>query len=124
MLGDNGHLLIGDKGLLGAQARKWRLYPAELARAYGEPPKKLSRSPGHYHEWVAACKGGPAAGANFDWAGPLTEVVLLGNVALRVQLREKLTRVKLAWDAENLAFPNLKEATRFLRRDYRSGWTL
>ncbi len=50
--------------------------------------------------------------------------MLLGNVALRVQLREKLTRVKLAWDAENLAFPNLPEATQFLRRSYRSGWAL
>ena len=78
----------------------------------------------NHQEWVAACKGGPAAGSNFDRAGPLTEVVLLGNVALRVQPREKLTRVKLKWDPEKFAFPNLTEAGTFLRRDYRSGWSL
>jgi len=124
VLGDTGHLLIGDRGVLMAEGRRWRLYPEALAREFGEPPKKLPRSPGHHQEWVAACQGGPAAGSNFDWAGPLAEVVLLGNVALRVQLREKLTQASLQWDPEKLAFPNLPEASQFLRREYRPGWTL
>jgi predicted dehydrogenase len=123
-MGDNGHLLLGDNGVIVNSGRQWRLYPGKLAREYGEPPKKLPRSPGHYQEWINACKGGPAAGSNFDWAGPLTETVLLGNVALRAKLREKLTRVRLAWDAEKFAFTNLPEANPFLRREYRQGWAL
>ena len=124
VMGDNGHLLIGDKGILMMNGPKWRLYPEKLARDYGEPPKKLLRSPGHHQEWINACKGGPAAGSNFDWAGPLTETVLLGNVALRTQLREKLTKVQLAWDPAKFEFTNLPEANQFLRRAYREGWAL
>lgn len=78
----------------------------------------------HYQEWIAACKGGPPAGSNFDWAGPLTEAVLLGNVTLRVRLREALTRFKLRWAPAWFQFTNLDEANAFLRRAYRSGWEL
>ena len=67
---------------------------------------------------------GPPAGSNFDWAGPLAETVLLGNVALRSQLREDLTRHRLVWDAPNLRITNLPEANEFLRREYRAGWSL
>ena len=80
------------------------------------------KAAGHHAEWIRACKGGEKGGSNFDWAGPMTETILLGNVAIRPQLREKLTKVKLLWDAENLAFLNCEEANQFLRRDYRSGW--
>ena len=53
-------------------------------QAYGRPPKKLPRSPGHYKELVDACRGGQPAGANFvDHGGLLSEVCMLGNVALR-----------------------------------------
>ncbi|MBI3416160.1 MAG: Gfo/Idh/MocA family oxidoreductase [Verrucomicrobia bacterium] len=124
LMGDNGHLLIGDKGIITTDWSKWRLYPDKLARAYGEPPKKLPRSPGHHQEWIDACKGGAKAGSHFDWAGPMTETVLLGNVALRVKLREKLTRVKLQWDSEKLGFTNVPEADAFLRREYRPSWSL
>jgi predicted dehydrogenase len=123
-MGDNGHLLIGEKGIIMTDWRRWWLYPEKLEQAYGEPPKVLPRSPGHHQEWVNACKGGPAAGSNFDWAGPLTETVLLGNVALRTQLREKLTTVKLAWDSTKFEFTNLPEANEFLRREYREGWSI
>lgn len=124
VMGDNGHLLIGEKGIILNNQRKWRLYPEKLAADYGEPPKKLTRSPGHYIEWIEACKGGKPAGSNFDWAGPLTETVLLGNVALRTQLREKLTKVRLLWDSEKFAFTNLPEANQFLKKEYRLGWTV
>jgi hypothetical protein len=50
--------------------------------------------------------------------------VLLGNVALRLQMREELTRQKLLWDAAALRFTNCDQANQFLRRDYRAGWTL
>jgi hypothetical protein len=117
---DNGRLLIGDKGfILGNE-----VFPASRARRVRDLGKTIPRSEGHYSEWLRACKGGPAAGANFDWAGPLAEAVLLGNVPLRVQLREDLTLCKLLWDSANLRFTNLDEANQFLRRTYRPGWSL
>lgn len=122
-MGANGQLLIGDKGKLLNQ-RGYTLLPDQRAQAYGEPPKKLPRSIGHYAEWIAACKGGPPGGSNFDWAGPLTEVVLLGNVALRQQLREELTTKKLLWDGDNLRFTNSDTANQHLQTEYRQGWTL
>jgi predicted dehydrogenase len=122
LMGDNGLLLIGEKGILLTDLRRWRLFPDELAKDYGEPPKKLARSPGHHQEFIDACKGGTPAGSNFDWAGPMTETVLLGNVPLRNELRPQLTRVKLQWDTEKLSFSNYPVADQFLRRDYRKGW--
>jgi predicted dehydrogenase len=120
MMGDNGRLLIGDKGkILGN-----KLIPLARRQEYKEPPKTIPRSPGHYTEWIEACKGGKPGGSNFDWAGPLAEAVLLGNVALRTKLREDLTRHELVWDAEKLQITNLPEANQFLRREYRAGWTL
>ena len=124
VLGANGILLVGERGLISSEWNKWRLYPDQLAKHYGEPPQKLPRSPGHHQEWINACKGGPPAGSNFDWAGPLTETVLLGNVALRPQLRETLTKAKLQWDPESFRFTNLPEADQFLRREYREGWAI
>lgn len=124
VMGDNGILLVGDRGVILTDWRTWRLYPEKLAKEYGQPAKRLPRSPGHHQEWINACKGGPAAGSNFDWAGPMTEAVLLGNVALRAQLREKLTQVQLEWDAQKLGFTNFPEANAFLKREYREGWAL
>ena len=78
----------------------------------------------HYGEWADACKGGHPAGSNFDWAGPLAEAVLLGNVALRLKLREELTTRQLEWDPVGFQFRNSPLATSFLRREYRAGWSL
>ena len=119
-MGDNGRLLVGDQGfILGNE-----VFPESRARETGGIPKTIPRSDDHYLEWVRACKGAQAAGSNFDWAGPLAESVLLGNVALRVQLREDLTLYKLLWDSAALKFTSLDEANRFIRRDYRCGWSL
>ncbi len=120
MMGDNGRMIVGDKGILMGNS----IYPRERRAEVGEIPKPLPRSPGHYVEWINACKGGPAAASNFDYAGPLAEAVLLGNVALRVQLREELTRARLLWDGPNLKVTNLEEANKFIRREYRPGWAL
>jgi predicted dehydrogenase len=99
-------LYIGDKGKLMGQ----RLIPQSRMDTYRKPPKTLPRSPGHYHEWVAACRGGPPAGANFlDHAGLLTETCLLGNVAVRAQK-------KLAWDGPNLRITNDRAANQLLHR--------
>jgi predicted dehydrogenase len=119
-MGDNGRLLLGEKGfILGNEAYSASGRRLEPGASFVIPP-----SPGHYKEWILACKGGPAPGSNFDWAGPLTEAVLLGNVALRLQLREDLTVLKLEWDDLKLRFTNSEDATRFLKREYRAGWKL
>jgi len=123
-MGAMGAMLVGDRGKILSQRMRYRLLPDKLAKEVGEPAQKIPRSEGHYKEWAAACKGGKAAGSNFDWAGPLAEVVLLGNVALRLQLRQELTKHKLVWDPAGLQITSLPEANDFLRREYRQGWTL
>jgi len=123
-MGANGHLFIGDGGKILSQKKGYALIPEKRQKDYGDPPRKLPRSVGHYKEWIEACKGGKPAGSNFDWAGPLTEVVLLGNVALRQQLREEMTSKKLVWDGVNLRFTNSEEANKYLKREYREGWSL
>ncbi|MBN2272110.1 MAG: Gfo/Idh/MocA family oxidoreductase [Sedimentisphaerales bacterium] len=119
-VGDNGKLFIGDKGKMLGE----RLIPESRMQEYGKPKQLLERSPGHHIEWINACKGGKPAGSNFDHAGPLAEAVLLGNVALRPELREKMNRTKLLWDPEKFEITNVPEANQFLRREYRAGWTL
>ncbi len=119
-MGDNGRLLVGDKGFLLGN----RIFPESRRQEFQQPPKTIPRSTDHYLEWIEACKGGKPAGSNFDWAGPLAEAVLLGNVALRVDLRKELTTAKLLWDGPNLRITNLEEANQFLRREYRQGWSL
>jgi predicted dehydrogenase len=120
LMGSNGRLLVGEKGFILGNT----VYPESRAKEIGEVPATIPRSDGHYQEWILAGKGGKPAGSNFDWAGPLAESVLLGNVALRLQLREDLTLCKLLWDSAALKFTNLEEANKFLRRDYRAGWSL
>jgi len=119
-MGANGRLLVGEHGFILGN----KVYPASQEADAANIPQSIPRSPGHHLEWVHACKGGQPAGSYFDWAGPLAEAVLLGNVALRVQLREDLTLQPLLWDSASLKFTNLDEANRFLRRDYRAGWSL
>ena len=119
-VGDNGKLFIGDKGKMLSE----RIIPESKMKEYGKPPQLLERSPGHHIEWIEACKGGKPAGSNFDHAGPLAEAVLLGNVALRPELKEIGNRKKLLWDPEKFEITNVPEANQFLRREYRDGWTL
>jgi predicted dehydrogenase len=120
LMGDNGRLLVGDNGkILGN-----KIIPEAHRREVADVPKTLPRSIGHYKEFIEACKGGQSAGSNFNWAGPLAESVLLGNVALRVQLRQELTRRKLDWDSQAFKFTNCDDANKYLRREYREGWSL
>ncbi|HWW02077.1 MAG TPA: Gfo/Idh/MocA family oxidoreductase [Candidatus Acidoferrum sp.] len=120
LMGDNGRMLVGDKGFILGNT----VFPDSLSKDAAALPHTIPLSPGHYQEWIAACKGGKTPGSNFDFAGPLAESVLLGNVALRVQLREDLTLCKLMWDSANLKFSNLEDANKFVRREYRAGWSL
>lgn len=119
-LGDNGVIYVGDKGKVFNNT----ILPNSLRQQYKTPSPSIASSPGHYQEWLNACKGGPKAGSNFDWAGPLTETVLMGNVALRMELRNRLDRQKLLWDATAKRFSNIPEANEFLHKTYRDGWTL
>lgn len=119
-MGAGGVLYIGSKGkILGN-----RLLPLSLNESYKRPDPYLESSPGHRQEWILACKGGDTAGSNYEWAGPLTETVLLGNIALRPELREKLSYQSLQFDPEKLTFPNMPEADQFLHYEYRNGWKL
>ncbi len=118
--GVGGRLYVGDKGRM----LDYRLIPEARAKEYGRPPRSLPRSPGHHAEWIAACKGGQPAGSNFDHAGLVAQVVLLGNIALRPALKEKQAHVKLLWDGPNMRITNIPEANQYLRRDYREGWSL
>jgi predicted dehydrogenase len=119
-MGAGGVLYIGSKGMILGD----HLLPQSLDEAYQRPTPYLQSSPGHRQEWIFACKGGSPAGSNFDWAGPLTETVLLGNIALRPELREKMSFQSLNFDPERLSFPNMPEADQFLHYEYRSGWKL
>jgi hypothetical protein len=111
---------MGSKGMiLGNQ-----ILPNALQESYVRPEPYLPSSPGHRMEWILASKGGDPAGSNYEWAGPLTETVLLGNIALRPELREKLSFESLNFDPENLSFPNMPEADQFIHKKYREGWTL
>lgn len=118
--GTNGTLFVGDKGKMFG----YRLIPESRRKEYGTPPKVLERSPGHHQEWINACKGGKPAGSNFNHAGPLAEAVLLGNVALRPAMKEKLMRVRLLWDSANMKITNVPEANQFLHQEYREGYSL
>lgn len=86
-------------------------------KSFVPPPKTLARSPGNSREWIDACKSGKPGGANFEFEGPVTETVLLGNVALRAGK-------KLLWDGPAMTVRNAPEANQFVGRAYRDGWTI
>src|SRR5262249_37873604 len=82
----DGIILVGDKGkmlVVGWDVAGARLSPEALNKEYKRPPKTLPRSIGHYKEWLQACRIGSPTESNFDFAGPLTETVLLGTVCIR-----------------------------------------
>jgi predicted dehydrogenase len=117
---DGGVLFVGDKGTimgLGQSVGSPRIIPETKMQAYKRPAPSIPRSPGHHQEWIEACKGGKPAGSNFDFAGPMTETVLLGNIAIR-------TGQKLYWDSENMKITNLPEANEFITKQYRSGYEI
>jgi len=119
--GEGGALLIGSKGKLmhetyGAHPR---LLPKSLQDSFGKPPQKLPRIPGEAHEmnWVDACKGKQEASCPFEYAARLTEVMLLGIVALKAGKR-------ISYDGPNMRVTNLPQANDYLRREYRQGWSV
>jgi hypothetical protein len=118
---EDGLIFIGDKGTMyveGWGGNSPRLIPEEKMKAYKRPPKTLQRSTGHHKEWIQACKTGSPTRSNFDFAGPLTEAVLLGTVSVRTGGK------KLVWDSQNMRITNLPRANEYLHYEYRPGWTL
>jgi len=117
--GGNGILFIGDKGMLTCPGWAGRpsLLPSSKDEEYQRPAKTLPRSKGHHRDWLDACKGGSAASANFEYGAGLTEIGLLGLVAMR-------TGKKIYWDAKAMKATNAPEADKFLKENYRSGWEI
>jgi predicted dehydrogenase len=115
--GGNGILFVGDKGLLTCAGWGGRpvLLPGSRNDNYQHPPPTLPRSKGHHRDWLDACKGGKPSSANFQYGAALTEVGLLGLVAMRVGK-------KLQWDAKAMKATNAPEADKFLKETYRPGW--
>jgi hypothetical protein len=104
--------------MLAADYTHRKLLPEKDFKDYTPPKESLLDSVGHHKEWVAACKSGDTkTTCNFDYAGALTEAVLLGVVSYRAGK-------PLEWDAAKLKATNCPEAEKYLRRDYRKPWTL
>jgi len=118
----SGALLMGDKGCIMhgvTGAESLRIIPETQMVAYKKPKKTLPRVHNtHEGDWIRACKDGKAASSNFDYGGPLTEVALLGMIAIRVKNQ------KLRWDSKNMRFTNNDAANKLLHIDYRDGWNL
>jgi len=117
---EGGVLFHGSKGQLmcGVYGDSPRLFPEKLMQDFQRPPKSLPRVKGtHEMDWVRACKEGTQPGAHFGYSGPLTEICLLGNVATCVD-------AKIDWDDAGMKVTNLPDANRFIRSEYRAGWSL
>ena len=137
---DGGVLLIGTKGklLMDCYGANPRLLPTRLMKETTLPKQTIARVPeGHYLQWVNACIAGYEKGVTsspFEYAGPFTESILMGNLAIRSWMMKNpnlkgwddkyLGRKKLLWDAENMRITNFDEANQFVKREYREGWNL
>jgi predicted dehydrogenase len=116
----NGSIIIGNKGkivLTDWNANKFQLLPQDKFADFKGPEPTIPRTDSHYKEWIAACKGGPPALSNFDYAATLTETALLGNLALRCGKR-------IEWDAKAMKAKGCPEADTLIKPTYRAGWSL
>jgi len=124
----SGALVIGEKGKLFspddygerffiAMKGQDEFRPGNENEACKDVPQTIPRSPGHVQEWFQMMKDGTPAYSNFDIAAYLTEIILLGCVALRVG-----EGVRVDWDGPNMKSTNVPQAAQFVRRNNRSGW--
>jgi hypothetical protein len=117
----SGSLLIGDYGTLFSPndyGAEYVLLPEKDFKDYKPPVPWLPRVDGkHTQEWIRACKGMGTTMSNFGYAGPLTETVVLGCVAIRAGKQ-------ILWDGPNMRITNDRKANDYLRRTYRTGWSL
>ncbi len=141
----NGVLIHGEHGIIATNINDSsplmpKLYLSDGTTEFG-PETEENDEPeyGHQRKWVDACKAGfnspehLALTSSFDYAGPMTETVLMGNLAIRSYMlrRERsdgklefYARKKLLWDGENTRITNLEEANQFVGRTYRDGFEL
>jgi predicted dehydrogenase len=113
----SAQLFIGSKGMLISDYSKHYLLPEDQFQDYQRPEPTIPKSLGHHREWVEAIKTGGTTLSNFDYAGALTEAVLLGTVAYK-------NGERLEWDAANLKVKNSTAAQQLIHKEYRKGWTL
>ena len=147
--GANGVFLHGTKGLMviDMYGNRPRIYlnsgeKIEMPPADPNAPKSLPEW-GHQIYWTEACKAGfnskehKALTSSFDYSGPLTETVLMGNLAIRsYMLRKEIKgangrnafdfygRKKLLWDGNEMKITNFDDANQFVSRTYREGWSI
>lgn len=143
--GANGAMMIGTEGIIscGTYGRDPVLHTSSgevrrMPEGHGGD-RILHDQPewGHQLLWTRACKAGygsrehAALTSAFDYSGPLTETVLMGNLAIRSHAllredeqgdREHYGRKKLQWDGSKMEITNLKEANQYVGRAYRPGW--
>ena len=125
----SGSIFIGETGnLVLAHVAGPRLYPLDKFIGF-QYPKEQGMS--HWHRWVDACLGGEGTSDGFDYAGPLSETVQLGNVATRLAFGEidqrtgrPLNPKTLEWDTKAFAFKNNPAADKLLTKPYRKGWAI
>ncbi len=121
---ESGTIFVGDKGKLmcGTYSENPRIFPESKMKEYKRPPKTMRRveggPEGHEKDWINACKGGPEASSNFDYSGPFTETVVMGNLA--VLNPDKV----LLWDGDNMKVTNDEQANATVRPKFREGWSL
>jgi hypothetical protein len=117
-MGDpDGSLFIGDKGMLttGTYGDDTRLIPVENMKDYEFPNQILTRSPGHYHDWIRSAKGGDPSCSNFNVASPFVEWMLLGVIACR-------SEGKIEWDPVKMRITNNTAANQYIKPYIRKGW--
>jgi predicted dehydrogenase len=114
-----GALFVGEKGsmLAGGSGGEPRLLPYDLAERSTKPEPTIPRSKGHHRDWLDACKGGPPASSSFEYGARLTEIALLGVLALRSGHR-------VEWEPEPMRANGVPNAETLLREPYRAGWEL
>jgi predicted dehydrogenase len=118
---DTGAVVMGDKGTIiyGSHgAGNVRIIPQAKMDAYKRPPHTLKRASEHHQDWLEAIRTGSKAGSDFSYGGPLTELAMLGVIAI------KMAGTTLEWDAGRMRFKNSPEANRYIKPVYRSGWSL
>jgi predicted dehydrogenase len=118
--GEGGVIMVGSKGkvICDTYGYKSRLLPDSLHQSVGDPPRTLERiATSHEVNWSNACKGIGKASSPFEYAAKLTEVMLLGVVALRAG-------EKIHYDGANMEVTNSKKANDLLKREYRRGFSL
>jgi uncharacterized protein YuzE len=118
-MGDNGVIVIGDKGKImgGGWSGSPRIIPETKMKAYKRPAKTLPRSKGHHRNWIDACKNGGATVSNFEYGAKLTELILLGNLAIRAGKR-------IYWDAEQMKVKGMGQLDSIIREEYIAEWDL